>query len=132
MAETTPEPVPSLRWVTLDVDPFVTYGGDLVDPQTMELTEKGEQLPIRVAKRLLHLIEEEFDSGSCEANACGWDYKRGEARPSTVGLYLTGDADQHMGWAFTTFVEIGSRVLAVCEECSPDTLYNFDIDEDRR
>lgn len=121
MAETE-----TLHWVTIDGDPFVRYGGNLVDPQTMELTEEGEDLPDEVAKRLMHLIEEEFDSGSCEANCCGYDYKTKQSRPNTVGLYLSGDADQHMGWAFTTFVVVGDRVLAVCEDCSPDTLYNFD------
>ena len=65
------------------------------------------------------------DSTRCEANGCenGLVTATGES-PAPVGWLLAGEADERTEWAPLALVQRGERVVVVCRDCSPSTVYD--------
>lgn len=125
-----PAPQPErLAWVDLDSNPRTIA---IADPSTGEplgqYAQFDDDLPMTdlmadKARAVCDLV----DQSSCEALGCqsGPGYTRPDGSPATAGIgwVLAGEADERTEWRAFAVVQRGRKVIAVCLDCSPTTIY---------
>lgn len=123
MTQTAPETArQTLAWVDIETRPYdVIYSGGGYDtgPEDSSTEIHAHVLAMLspTMAQALEAVIDNPDAATCAANGC--EHPVGEAlveddeRPSGGGLI----------WHWTALVDLGNRVLAVCEDCSPETLY---------
>ena len=124
-----PQPdVDRLCWVLVDSVPRMV---SILDPNTgAPIGHYPDAVDVEMTDAMadrFRAVCDDVDSASCEAEGCqaGPDYRRadGSRPPAAVGFVLAGEADERMEWRALALVQRGQRVIAVCEDCSPSTVY---------
>lgn len=71
-------------------------------------------------------LSDHVDDGDCEANPCvSSPYVRdGVAVGAPIGWVLAGEADERTEWRPMTLIQRGRKVIAVCLDCSPSSIYD--------
>jgi hypothetical protein len=114
--------MPSLEWVDIEVDP-TDHGGDPHAALAL-LREVYVQLTIPM-RMTLEMVIDEPDEHTCQANGCTvppWN------RAASVGYVLHEDDDNPArsgwSWRWLTLIQRDDRVIVVCENCTPSTVYD--------
>lgn len=111
----TPE---RLSWVDVEAPPRMVAILNPADGSPLgQYAEIDDDLPMtdKMADKF-RAVCDGVDWFICEANGCN----------TMIGWVLAGEADERTEWRGTTLVQRGTNVLAVCDDCSPSTVYDKD------